>query len=55
MMYQISTVKLNDYTHFRVAAMLLRDKKGNNITEDDWQKIDSLLLQAWQTFSKAVK
>lgn len=54
-MYHIPAAKFNDYAHLRVEAMLLRDEKGGNITEADWQKIDSLLLQAWQAFGKAVK
>jgi hypothetical protein len=53
--YHMPSEKFKEYAHVRVEAMLLRDEKGNNITEDDWQKIDMLLQQAWQAFSKVVK
>ena len=54
-MYHIPADKFKDYAHLRVEAMLLRDEKGDSITEDNWQKIDLLLLHAWQSFSKAVE
>jgi hypothetical protein len=54
-MYRLPGDLFKEYAHLRVEAMLLRDEKGNNITEDDWQKIDLLLLHAWQFLSKAVK
>ena len=47
--------KFKDYARLRVEAMLLRDEKGDMITEDNWQKIDHLLRNAWLSFSKAVE
>ena len=39
------------YAGLRVQAMLLRDEKGNSITDSDWKNINSLLLKAWQAFA----
>jgi hypothetical protein len=47
--------QFKDYAHLRTEAMLLRDEKGDHITEDNWQQIDLLLLQAWQSFGKVVE
>jgi hypothetical protein len=55
MIYHLPETKFNEYAHLRVQAMLLRDEKGNNITETDWQQVNKLLLAAWQSFSNAVK
>ena len=35
--------------------MLLRDEKGDRITEDSWRKIDLLLLHAWQLSTRLLK
>jgi hypothetical protein len=45
----------NEYAKLRVQAMLLRDEKGDSITEKDWQKIYEILLQAWQSFAAALQ
>jgi len=55
MIYHLPETKFHEYAHLRVQAMLLRDEKGNNISEADWQQIEKLLLAAWQSFSNAVK
>jgi len=49
--YHIPAGKFSDYAHLRVEAMLLRDNKGNDINEDDWQHVNHLLQQAWKSFS----
>jgi hypothetical protein len=48
--YHIPAEKFNEYAHLRVTAMLLRDSKGDTITEADWQQVDSLLQKAWLSF-----
>ena len=53
-MYHLPVEQFRDYAHLRVAAMLLRDAKGNTITEVDWQQIRGLLLNAWQSFAAAI-
>ena len=53
--YHIPAEQFNEYAHLRVQAMLLRDEKGNDINETDWQQINKLLLNAWQSFSVVVK
>ena len=35
--------------------MLLRDEMGDDITEENWHKIDLLFTEAWQSFSRAVE
>jgi hypothetical protein len=54
-MYHVSSDNFKDYAHYEVEAMLLRDKKDKNITEQDWQEINHLLLKARQSFSEAIK
>lgn len=51
-MYHLPAEVFKDYAHLRVQAMLIRDEKGNSMTEDDWQNIHRILLEAWQSFSK---
>jgi hypothetical protein len=52
--YHLPAGMFSNYAHLRVEAMLLRDAKGNAITEADWQKIHALLLRAWQSFSEVL-
>jgi len=52
--YHVPAEKFSAYAHLRVEAMLLRDDKGNNISEDDWQKVNNLLQQAWKSFSDSL-
>jgi hypothetical protein len=54
-MYHLPAEKFREYAHLRVEAMLLRDEKEDSVTEADWQKINHLLLQAWQSFENALK
>ena len=54
-MYHLPADSFKEYAHLRVQAMLLRDEKGNSITDQDWQHIDDLLLAAWQSFAKTVE
>ena len=41
------------YGQFRTQAMLLRDQKGDHITDRDWQQIQTLLTEAWQSLATA--
>jgi len=50
-MYHLPVERFNNYAHLRVQAMLLRDQKGLAITERDWQDINKILLDAWQSFA----
>ncbi|GAB3953844.1 hypothetical protein GCM10028805_38380 [Spirosoma harenae] len=54
-MYQISVGDCIEYAQLRTDAMLFRDQKGEAITEADWQKIQTLLHQSWQSLRKAVE
>jgi hypothetical protein len=40
------------YAHERVQAMLLRDGKGESMTEQDWNVVDHTLERAWKSFSE---
>lgn len=53
-LYHMPCRNFNEYAHYRVTAMLLRDEKGDHITMNDWQQINGLLLQAWKSLSLAV-
>lgn len=44
-----------DYARLSVQAMLLRDEKGDSITEEDWKNINETLLRAWQSFATALR
>jgi hypothetical protein len=54
-MYHIPADSFREYAGLRVKAMILRDEKGTSMTEEDWQKINSILLQAWQSFANTVR
>jgi hypothetical protein len=53
--YHLSAESFSEYAKLSVQAMLLRDEKGDSITEADWQKIHEILLQAWQSFAIALQ
>jgi len=54
-MYHLPADSFREYAHLRVQAMLLRDAKGDAITDEDWQNINQLLLKAWQSFAVSLK
>jgi hypothetical protein len=54
-MYHVPTEKFSEYAHLRTEAMLIRDAKGENVTEKDWMEIDSILQRAWSSFAQALK
>jgi hypothetical protein len=43
-----------DYARLRVEAMVLRDQRGDRITEEDWSRITSLLEQSWRALAASV-
>lgn len=53
--YHLPAEKFKNYAHLRTEAMLLRDSKGEKITETDWLRIDQLLHQAWMAFYDVVR
>jgi hypothetical protein len=53
--YHVPEEKFTAYAKLRTEAMLYRDEKGNNITESDWRKVDSLLRGAWANFGTALR
>lgn len=53
--YHLPEASFSEYARLRVQAMLLRDEKGDAITEEDWKKINEILLQAWRSFAMAVQ
>lgn len=52
LMYSLSIEKFKPYADKRVEAMLLRDEKGDSITEADWEKIDLLCIESWKLMKK---
>ncbi|WP_020594668.1 hypothetical protein [Spirosoma panaciterrae] len=53
-MYHIPIERCAEYGRLRTEAMLFRDRRGESMTESDWQKIQKLLNQSWQSLSKAI-
>lgn len=53
-MYHLPAESFKEYANLRVQAMLLRDEKGNSITEQDWKQINEILVKAWQSFANAL-
>ncbi|MGQ0647050.1 MAG: hypothetical protein ACT4P7_05735 [Gemmatimonadaceae bacterium] len=47
--------RLADYARLRVEAMVLRDREGTSITEDDWTHITALLEGSWTALAQAVR
>lgn len=54
--YQMPVEKLMEHARLRAEAMTIRDKKAETggVTEEDWKKIEELLLASWQSLWKAV-
>jgi hypothetical protein len=53
--YGVPAVRLTEYARLRVEAMLLRDQRGSNISEQDWSEITSLLERSWSELAAAVR
>ncbi|MDP4264051.1 MAG: hypothetical protein Q8941_16105 [Bacteroidota bacterium] len=54
-MYHLPADSFREYAKLRVEAMLLRDEKGDSITETDWHKINDILAEAWQSFATGLQ
>jgi hypothetical protein len=54
--YNLPKEKFLEYGQFRTDAMKIRDTKAEqgSVTEEDWQKIDELLHNSWQSLHKNV-
>ncbi|AQG81862.1 hypothetical protein [Spirosoma montaniterrae] len=53
-LYHVPPATCTDYGRLRTEAMLFRDQRGEAITEADWQRIDNLLRQSYQSLYQAV-
>lgn len=53
--YGLPAERLTDYARLRVEAMVLRDQRGSNISEQDWAEITSLLERSWSELAAAVR
>ncbi|QJW90547.1 hypothetical protein HNV11_14745 [Spirosoma taeanense] len=53
-LYHIPVASCLKYGQLRTEAMVFRDHKGEAITESDWQHVDSLLNQSWQSLAKSL-
>ncbi len=53
-MYHIPAEKCAGYARLRVEAMVLRDGKGGQIGEEDWEKVTALLVESWRALYRAV-
>lgn len=53
--YGVPAERLTDYAKLRVEAMVLRDRRGEAISEQDWSEITSLLEHSWSELAAAVR
>jgi len=54
-MFHIPSDRFIGYARDRVLAMKIRDEKGQNIEEKDWEDITKLCIQAWTKFHAAMQ
>ncbi|MGQ0533452.1 MAG: hypothetical protein ACT4OF_12285 [Caulobacteraceae bacterium] len=52
--YGADPAALDRYANLRAAAMHLRDSRNRNITDDDWRRIEELLVQAYGALRAAI-
>jgi hypothetical protein len=52
--YHVPEEKISQHASLRVKAMIIRDQKGDKITEDDWAEIEKLLIECWEALHKEV-
>lgn len=50
--YGVAPAQCETYGALRTEAMLYRDKLGEEIGEEDWEKIEKMLLEAWEVLKK---
>lgn len=44
-----------EYARLRVDAMVLRDQRGDSISEDDWTRIREMLVAGWTSLASALR
>ena len=54
-MYHVPSIRFAEYARLRTDAMLLRDQKGDAITEQNWAEIHATLRRAWASFAQALR
>ncbi len=52
--YRISKADTYEYASLRVKAMVIRDQKGDEITDADWKDIEQILIDSWRALHRAV-
>jgi hypothetical protein len=53
--YRVPAAALDEHARLRAEAMLLRDDKGQGITEADWIRIADMLDRSWKSLYAAVQ
>ncbi|MEP7345246.1 MAG: hypothetical protein ABI877_08260 [Gemmatimonadaceae bacterium] len=53
--YQLPAERFAEYSKLRVEAMVLRDKRGAAITEEDWAQVQRLLERSWNALAMALR
>ncbi|MEM9719951.1 MAG: hypothetical protein AAGA10_11910 [Bacteroidota bacterium] len=52
--YAIPQQSTKPHAEKRVEAMLMRDAKGDSVTEEDWEAIEEILIESWTALFDAV-
>lgn len=53
--YGVDPALCESYGDLRTEAMLYRDNLGKKIGEEDWEKIEKMLVRAWQDLQRSLK
>jgi len=52
--YGVPSEKFAEHARLRAEAMVLRDDRSTEITDEDWRKIGDMLNRSWQSLHEAV-
>lgn len=52
--YGVDPVQCETYGTLRTEAMLYRDNLGEKIGEEDWERIEKMLIDAWAVLKKSI-
>jgi hypothetical protein len=52
--YHVPAERVAEYAKLRVEAMVLRDQRGERMTEEDWATITRLLERSWASLAAAI-
>jgi hypothetical protein len=52
--YGVSAPSIESYAQLRAAAMDYRDKRGQSITDDDWNAVERMLVQSFSQLKSVV-